>query len=64
MEPTELASDKGESSMIYLLFGLSDKLGVMVPLVKMRETGGWLSQGNSRDLFGCIKFEMPYETST
>ena len=40
---TQFASDKGESSMIYLLFGLHDKLGVMVPLVEMWVTGGCLS---------------------
>ena len=39
----QFASDKGESSMIYLLFGLHDKLGVMVPLVEMWVTGGCLS---------------------
>lgn len=62
--PTEFASDKREeSSTIYLLFDLSDKPGVVVPLVEMRETGGCLSQGNLRDLFGRVKSEMPYETS-
>ena len=40
---TQFSSDKGESSMIYLLFGLHDRLGVMVPLVEMRVTGGCLS---------------------
>lgn len=51
-------------SMICLLFDLSDKLGVVVPLVEMRETRGCLNQENVRDLFGWVKSEILYEIST
>ena len=40
---TEFASGKEESSTIHLLFGLHDKLSVMVPLIEMRVTGVCLS---------------------
>lgn len=45
MGPTEFANDnREESSMTYLLFDLSDKLGVVVPLVEMRDMK-WFKPG-------------------
>lgn len=38
VRPREFANDNGqESSMIYLLFNLSNRLAVVVPLVEMRD---------------------------
>lgn len=49
---TEFArNNREESSMIYLLFELSDKLSVVVPLVEMRETRVYLSQKNLRSVW-------------
>lgn len=57
MGPTEFANDnREESSMTYVLFDLSDKLGVVVPLVEIRDMKGF-KPGKFERAVWRVKFE-------